>query len=320
MTEETYLKTGAAAGPEPDAERGCAAGERSSAKRLRAAGQAAVPYLFLLPALCYFAVFLFYPFFHTLFLSLFLTNNLGEAKVFRGLTNYIRLFQSADYRAVILNTLIFSFLVIFGSMLFGFVTANLANVRGRAFHGYQIIFAMPLAVSTVSFSVVFSKMFDPNMGIVNKLLRVNVQWFLDPRVALYSVALITVWMLSGSNFLYLYAALRGVPAELLESAQIDGAGALQRVLHISIPSISPILFFVLVTDITQAFQAFSQINVITQGGPANATDIMVYNIYRDAFFNFSFGSASAQSVVLFLIILAVTAVQFRSERRMVHYS
>lgn len=277
------------------------------------------PYLFILPAFAFFAAFLFFPFFRTVYLSLFLTSSDGDARVFNGLGNYIDLFTSPDYLTIMLNTLIFSVIVIIGAILVGFITANLANIKGRMFGFFSVVFAAPIAVASGSFSIVFSKMFEPAFGIINSIFHTSIQWFLDPNIALYSVAIVTIWMMSGTNFLFIHAGLKNVPASLLESAEIDGATGLKKIFYITIPCVSPILFFVLITDVIAAFQAFTQINVITQGGPGNATDIMVYNIYRDAFFNFRFGSAAAQSVVLFLIILVFTLIQFKNEKRMVHY-
>lgn len=277
------------------------------------------PYLFILPACVCFGFFTFFPFFRTVYLSLFLTDNQGGARVFRGLKNYLSLLESADYRTVMLNTVIFAAIVIVGAMLAGFVTANLANIHGRPFRIFPILFTMPIAAAAGSFALLFEKMFDPNMGIVNKLLHLNILWFSDPQIALYSMAGITIWLLSGSNFLYMHAGLRNIPKEILESAEIDGAKGLVKLFYIVIPCLSPILFFVLITDIIAAFQSFTQINVITQGGPGNATNIIVYNIYRNAFFDFRFGPAAAQSVILFLIILIITLIQFKNEKRMVHY-
>lgn len=278
------------------------------------------PYLFIAPALAFFGVFLFFPFVRTVYLSLFLTNNVGEARVFKGLGNYIRLFSSPDYLLVLRNTVVFAVIVIVGAMALGFVTANLANIKGKPFSAFAIFFTMPISAAAGSFALLFGKMFDPTTGIVNRLLHTNIRWFGDPHIALYTLAVITVWLLSGANFLYMHAGLKNIDKSILESAEIDGATGLTRLFRITVPCLSPILFFVLITDIIAAFQSFTQINVITQGGPGNATNVMVYGIYRDAFFNFRFGPAAAQSVVLFLIILGITLVQFKNEKRMVHYS
>lgn len=290
-----------------------------TAEKKKALGKAIFPYLLLLPACACFFTFNFFPFFRTVLLSFFLTDNQGNAKAFRGLKNYILFFTSPDYQQVIRNTFVFAAVVIAASMLVGFVTANLANVKGRAFRVFPPLFALPIAAAAGTFSLLFEKIFDPTMGIFNKLFHTNVMWFSDPHLALFTVAGITVWMMSGSNFLYLYAGLKNIPKELIESAEIDGAGGLVKLFAIVVPSLSPMLFFVLITDIIAAFQSFTQIQIITQGGPGIATDVIVYSIYRDAFFNFRFGSAAAQSVVLFVIVLIITLIQFSNEKRMVHY-
>lgn len=278
-----------------------------------------VPYIFLLPACLCFAAFYFFPFFRTIFLSFFLTDNEGNAKAFRALKNYTLLFTSANYQQVITNTFLFAVIVIAAALLLSFTTANLANIKGKSFRFFPILFTMPIAAAAGSFALLFEKMFDPTMGVVNRMLHLNLRWFSNPTIALYSIAGITVWMMSGSNFLYLYAGLKNIPKELMESAEIDGAGGLVKLFHIVIPCLSPMLFFVLITDIIAAFQAFTQVQIITQGGPGDATNVIVYSIYRDAFFNFRFGPAAAQSVVLFLIVFIITLIQFKNEKRMVHY-
>lgn len=278
------------------------------------------PYLYLLPAGVCFALFLYYPFFKTVFLSLFITNRVGLAKIFVGLGNYIELFGSQEYRTVLLNTLILSAIVIVFSIFFGFVTASLASVRGKAFKPFTYVFSIPLAVASASTALVFEKMLSPGTGIVDRLLNRNIEWFTDPRFALLTVGILTVWLQLGVNFIFINAALRNVPQELYESASIDGAGGLSKMLHITLPNISPILFFVSIMNVISAFQSFAQVNVITQGGPGDSTNVMVFNIYRDAFFNFKFGYAAAQSVILFLIILVITLIQFKNEKRLVNYA
>lgn len=281
--------------------------------------KAIFPYLCILPACACFATFQYFPFLRTLFLSFFLTDNEGNAKAFRGFKNYALIFTSHDYQQVLLNTFLFAGIVIVLSLIISFTTANLANIKGRAFRAFPILFTLPIAAAAGSFSLLFEKMFDPTMGIVNKFLHQDIRWFTDPNLALLTVAAITIWMMSGSNFLYLFAGLKNVPQELLESAEIDGANGLVKLFHIVIPCLSPMLFFVLITDIIAAFQSFTQVQIITQGGPGNATSVIVYSIYRDAFFNFRFGPAAAQSVFLFAIVLIITLIQFKNEKRMVHY-
>lgn len=278
------------------------------------------PYLYVLPACFCFIMFLFYPFFKTIYLSLFITNKFGKAKIFKGLGNYINLFKADLFHTVLLNTFILAIIVIVFSLLFGFLTANLANAKGKAFKPFTYIFSIPLAISSASIAVVFERMLAPATGIINQTLHINVNWISDPKYALLTIGILTVWLQLGINFIFINAGLQNVPPELYESADIDGAGSFRKMINITLPSISPILFFMLIIDIISAFQSFAQVNVITQGGPGDSTNVMVYNIYRDAFFNFKFGYSAAQSVILFMIILLITLIQFRYEKKVVSYS
>jgi len=293
--------------------------ETTLKKRKKSVFTIVEPYLYVLPASICFIMFLFYPFFKTLYLSLFITNRLGQAKLFIGLRNYIDLFKSPTFQTVLWNTVVLAFIVIVFSLLFGFVAANLANIPGKAFKPFVFVFTIPLAVASASIALVFQKMLAPATGIVDELLHVNVQWFNDPKFALLTIGILTVWLQSGINFIFINAALKNVPMELYESAEIDGAGSFKKMIYITIPGVSPIVFFVSIMNIISAFQAFAQVNVITQGGPGDATNVMVFSIYRDAFFNFKFGYAAAQSAILFVIILVITLIQFKNEDRLVSY-
>lgn len=277
------------------------------------------PYLFIAPAFLCFVVFLFYPFLKTIYLSFFVTNNLGEPKAFVGFKNYIGLFTMHNFSKTLMTTFEFALMVIVLSMIFGFITANLANIKGKAFAPFKIIFSMPVAAASSAVALIFQKMFDPTSGIMNKILHTNSKWFLDPVLALPLTAIVTVWMMSGMNFIFLNAGLKNIQKSLYESAEIDGAGAFKKLIHITVPGLSPIIFFVLTLNIISAFQAFAQINVMTQGGPGDSTTVIVYSIYRDAFFNFRFDLAAAQSIILFLIILIITLIQFKNEKSMVNY-
>lgn len=133
------------------------------------------------------------------------------------------------------------------------------------------------------------------------------------------IAFLTVWLTSGINFIFISAGLRGIPPELYESASIDGAGYWRKFFHVTLPGLSPTLFFQVIINIIQAFQSFSQVKILTEGGPGDSTNLIVYAIYRDAFFNYRFGTAAARSVILFVIILIITLVQFSMEKRSVNY-
>ena len=147
----------------------------------------------------------------------------------------------------------------------------------------------------------------------------KIGWLVTSQTALPAISLMTIWMGIGFNFIVLIGGLQSVPEEIYESSRIDGAGWWKQLRHITIPMLSPTLFFLIVVDTINAFQAFGQFNILTQGGPDNATNVIVYSIYREAFFNSRFGPASAQAVILFFIILILTLVQFKVGERKVHY-
>mgnify|MGYP001850878043 FL=1 len=277
------------------------------------------PYCYLIPCMLVFAIFLFYPFFKTIYLSLFLTDRMGQAKIFVGMQNYIDLLTSESFRQSLQVTLIFVVIVVIGGMLLGLIAAVLCN---KAFPGIRVFstaYALPMAIASTSAAMIFQIMLHPTVGIVNKLTGLDINWLNDPDTALICVAILTAWLNSGINFLYFSAGLGNIDETIYERASVDGASSVQQFFSLTLPGLSPIMFYTLVVNIIQAFQSFGQINILTQGGPDGATNVIVYSIYRDAFFNYRFGSAAAQSVILFIIIMLVTLVMFRLEKKGVSY-
>lgn len=271
------------------------------------------------PSMLIFAVFLFYPFFKTIYLSLFMTNKMGQAKLFVGLQNYIDLLSSKSFQNSLKVTVVFVLIVVVGGMLLGLVAAVLCN---KAFPGIRVFstaYALPMAIASSSAAMIFQIMLHPTVGIVNKLLGLDINWLNDPRTALYCVAILTAWLNSGINFLYFSAGLGNIDETIYERASVDGASGVQQFFHLTLPGLSPIMFYTVVVNIIQAFQSFGQIKILTEGGLNESTNVIVYSIYRDAFFNYRFGSASAQSVILFIIIMLITLVMFRMERKGVNY-
>lgn len=277
------------------------------------------PYLYIVPSIVLFGVFLFYPFFKTIYLSLYKTNKMGEAKLFVGLQNYMDLFQSKSFYNSLAVTLIFVMIVVIVSMLLGLITAVLCN---RTFPGIRVFstaYALPMAIASSSAAMIFQIMLHPTIGIINKIFRVDINWLNDPNTALICVALLTAWLNSGINFLYFSAGLSSIDETIYERASVDGANGVQKFFHLTLPGLSPIMFYTLVVNIIQAFQAFGQVKILTEGGPNDTTNLIVYSIYRDAFFNYRFGSAAAQSVILFLIVMVITLIMFRIEKKGVKY-
>lgn len=277
------------------------------------------PYVYLVPSLLIFGIFLFYPFFKTIYLSLYKTNKMGQARLFVGFGNYKDLLTSPSFYNSLIVTVEFVAIVVIGSMLLGLIGALLCN---KAFPGIRIFstaYALPMAIASSSAAMIFKIMLDPTIGIVNKLLKLDINWIQDPKYALISVAVLTAWLNSGINFLYFSAGLSNIDESIYERAAVDGANWFQMFFKLTLPGLSPILFYTVVVNIIQAFQSFGQVKILTQGGPGESTNLIVYSIYRDAFFNYRFGSAAAQSVILFLIIMALTLVMFKIEKKGVSY-
>lgn len=277
------------------------------------------PYFYLVPSMLIFAVFLFYPFFKTIYLSLYKTNKMGEAKLFVGLENYKALLSSPSFHNSLKVTLIFVSVVVIGSMFLGLVAAVLCNKAFPGIRFFSTAYALPMAIASSFAAMIFQIMLHPAVGIVNKLLNLDINWLNDPKTALWCVAILTAWLNSGINFLYFSAGLGNIDETIYERASVDGASGIQQFFSLTLPGLSPIMFYTLVVNIIQAFQSFGQIKILTEGGPNESTNVIVYSIYRDAFFNYRFGSAAAQSVILFLIVMVITLIMFRMEKKGVKY-
>ena len=176
------------------------------------------PYLYIVPSFILFAVFLFYPFFKTIYLSLYKTNKMGEAKLFVGLENYIDLFQSSSFYNSLAVTLIFVVIVVTVSMLLGLVTAVLCNRTFPGIRAFSTAYALPMAIASSSAAMIFQIMLHPTIGIVNKLFGTDINWLNDPNTALICVAILTAWLNSGNNFLYFSAGLSSIDETIYERA------------------------------------------------------------------------------------------------------
>jgi sn-glycerol 3-phosphate transport system permease protein len=279
-----------------------------------------VPYVFLLPSLGVFAVFVFFPFAKTIAYSFTLTNSRGRAVEFVGLENYIKLFSSPAFLNSLKLTLIFAPMVCVPTLLLAFILAALAHIRVKGSHVYELMYSLPMAIASAPAAAIwFMLLASGKSGVMNHLLGTDIRWLLDARYALAGVAIVTVWLNVGTGFIFLLTGFRNVSGELLESARIDGAGPLRQFFRIVVPLASPQIFFVTFLTIVVSFQAFAQIRLLTQGGPNYTTNVLVYSIYQAAIRDTRYESAFAQSMVLFVIILIISIAQFRTEGRMVHY-
>lgn len=283
----------------------------------------ALAYVFLAPSLLLFGVFLFYPLLKSVYLSLHLTDPRGRIAAFAGLDNFKELFASGAFMKSLQVTLSFTLLTVPTSIILALLLAALSHNKLRGIRWFRFVFSLPVAISVGTGSVIWMMLYHPSLGTLNYFLTLiglnPVNWLTDPAWALVSIAIMTVWMNLGFNYIVLLSGLQGVPEDIYDSAKIDGSGPLRTFVRITLPLVSPTLFFVGIVSVIGAFQSFGQIHILTKGGPINSTDVIVFNIYQDAFVNFRFGIGSAQALVLFAIILVLTVVQFRFFERKVHY-
>lgn len=273
------------------------------------------PYLYLVPAGIILLIFTYWPFLRTIYRSFFITDNRGVEKVFYGVKNYTDLFSSSSFQNSLWVTVQFVVLVLIVGMSIGFLTALLCS---KAFPGMQFfstIYALPMAIASSGIAMVFKIMLNQQTGALNQILGTNFNWLVDPQYALLSLAVITGWLNSGLNFLYFSAALANVDESLYESASVDGADNWNKFLYVTLPSIRNITFYVFVINIIGAFQSFAQIRLLTAGGPGESTNVIVHDIYRNAFQNFRYGLASAESIILFVIIAVLTVIMFSVQNK-----
>jgi ABC-type sugar transport system permease subunit len=278
---------------------------------------------YLSPSLVIFVAFVFIPLVRSFLLSLQRTDPIGRAVGFAGLLQYQRLWDNPQFLNSLQRTLLFVIYTVPATLLLAMGLALLGNLRLRRISIFRMVFSMTIAVSAATASLIFLYLFHPALGWLNYLLSLmglpSVPWLTDVRFALPSVALVTVWLQLGLNTVILLAGMQGIPEELYESAMIDGATGPAKFRHITLPLLSPTIFFLLVVDLLAAFQTFTQFHVLTKGGPINSTNVLVFSIYREFYFNGQYAYAAAQSMVLFLIMLVVTIIQFGViEKRVVY--
>jgi multiple sugar transport system permease protein/sn-glycerol 3-phosphate transport system permease protein len=280
--------------------------------------------LFLLPSLLIFTLFVFIPLLKTIQLSLFLTDPIGRMAAFAGLENYQEIFSRPDFFNSLRVSLVFPLYVVPMTIGFALFLALLANVQLRGISIFRVIFSSTIAVSGATASLIFLFLYNPVNGVLNYIMDLGnlprVPWLISENTALFSIAILTVWLQLGFCTVILLAALQGVSQELYESAKIDGAGFWQSLRHITIPLISPTMFFLVVVQTLGALQTFTQINILTRGGPVESTNTLVYLIYRAFYFNGQYGIAAAASVILFLLMFLLTFIQFGVLERRVHYT
>lgn len=278
--------------------------------------------LFLAPSLIVFGVFVYYALGFNLYLSFTSWNFLSSTKTFIGLENYQRMIADPRFWKVIVNTFYFSIATVAFSLLFGLVLALILNQKMSGRGLLRVIFFSPYITTTSALALLWIWIFDPNYGLMNYALQLvgigGPRWLTSTTWAMPALIIMTVWKTSGYAMVIFLAGLTNIPHELREAAQIDGAGPWATLWKITLPLLSPTTFFILFTLLISAFQTFDQVAVMTAGGPINATNVLNYYIYEQAFINYKAGYAASLAVVFFLILLGLTVLQLRASRRWVY--
>lgn len=294
-----------------------------SAKRRRTWADWLQAYAFLAPSFIVLAVFIYLPVVYAFGLSFFRWRILRGEPTFIGLANYEFLLTSEDFWQAMWNTLYFSVGSIPTGMAIALFIAILLNRPLRGLAIYRTAYFLPTITSLVAVSVVWLWIYHPDVGLMNYLLSLfglpSVRWLNEPRSAMPALIILGIWRGLGYNVVIYLAGLQNIPQHLYEAAKIDGANRWQLFCHITWPLLTPTTFFILIIAVINSFQAFTQIHVMTQGGPLGSTTVIVYYLYQQAFQQFNMGYGSAIAVVLFLIILALTLIQIKVLGPRVHY-
>lgn len=272
-------------------------------------------WLFVLPLIIYFLVFQLAPMIIAFVISLTDWNmrspmkNVGFQNYVHLLTNYQGLYD--DFWPSLVVTLKYILLTVPTSVALVLVVAALLNSKVRGERIFKTIFYIPSVTSGVAIAAIWMFMLDPQHGMINQLLGTHISFLATKSTALYTLAVMAVWGGLGYNTLIMLSAMKGINESLYEAAEIDGAGAISKFFHVTLPSVTPIIFFISITSVIGAFQAFDQMYLTTGGGPEKSTMTYMLGLYNQAFEYNHMGIACAMSYILFLIIMIITFIQFK---------
>jgi sn-glycerol 3-phosphate transport system permease protein len=286
-------------------------------------GSSWLPFVLIAPQIAVTIIFFFWPAGQAVYNSFLLQDAFGVSKQFVGLQNFVDLFKDANYLESFKVTAFFSVLVTFFGLAIALALAVAADRVIRGAMVYKTLLIWPYAVASAVAGVLWAFLFAPSVGIISFALRaagVDWNWAINGGQAMLLIVIATVWKQISYNFLFFLAGLQSIPRSLMEAAAIDGASPTRRFWNIVFPLLSPTTFFLLVINIVHAFfDTFGVVDATTQGGPAGATQILVYKVYYDGVKAGDLGGSSAQSVVLMIIVVALTVIQFKYIERKVQY-
>lgn len=279
--------------------------------------------MFLLPNIIGFMLFTFIPVIAALFYS-FTSWNGFTSPSFIGLGNFIELFQDTTFSISFWNTIYYTGVSVPVTLALSLLVAVLLNNKIKGIKFFRTAFFLPYISASVAIAVVWQLLYHPAMGPINNFLQglgitEPPRWLSSSSWAMTAVIIVSTWRFVGYYMVIFLAGLQGIPDYLYEAAEIDGATNWQQFWKITLPMLSPTIFFVLIIAIIKSFKVFDLIYILTEGGPGRATNVLAYTVYQEAFVKYKFGYASAMSYVLFIMIMIVTLIQFRGQRKWVSY-
>ncbi len=282
-----------------------------------------LPFLYFFPVLILFSIFFIYPFFYSIYISFNHWNLLTNETYFVGLQNYRMLFGDSVFWISIRNTIAYVMVQMPFSVVLGLLFAMLIESTGKSKVIYRLVFFIPVVLSIAASSLSFFTMFNTMHGPFNQFLRLfslpEPNWLNSPDWSLRSIMIVGVWQSFGYNVILYMSGLKQINKQLYEAADLDGASVLQKLTKITLPSLSPVTFFVVIITTLFSFQVFATVQIMTGGGPSNSSSVWVFYIWREAFRYLETGTASAAASILFLTMLLITFFMVRFAQRKVFY-
>lgn len=274
-------------------------------------------WVFILPALLGTLIFIVIPVICSFGLSFTKWDLLNPIR-FVGLDNYKEIFSEALFFEIFWNTVVFAISTSVLGVIIPLILACILNSKIRGSEFYKTAYFLPFITPMIVIGVVWEWIFDPNIGLLNHILHLHINWLYDTHFAMPALIIVSVWKLIGYNMVIFLSSLSGISQSMFEAAKIDGATPFQTFKNVTIPLLSPSVFFVVIITAISSFQVFDLIYLMTQGGPLDSTNVLVYAIYKNAFEYFNVGKASAIAYVLFFIILVLTLVQWSLRKKLVY--
>ena len=282
------------------------------------------PYLYIIPSFVFLAIFTYYPFVNSTYLSFFKYNLSTPDKAFSGLSNYVQILHDPLFWTVVKNNIVYASGTIVVSVSLGMILAIVVheNIKRKGF--YQVAIFYPNVIPMAAAAMVWVWLFTPGYGLINYFIRQlgfpDIKWLEDRQFALVALMVVGIWKRVGYYMIVFMAGLQNIPQEIYAAGTMDGATGLKKNFYLTLPLLSPTTFFVVIIAIMHSFQAIDQIYLMTHGGPGNATNMFVYFIYENAFMFYDIGYASALTSVLLVFLLLLTLLAFTVSSRRVHYA